>query len=174
MAVESFIFFSYVSKLPYISPAINPELMVEDVKPLAPKTRLTLSNFISSIVPFLSSDKFANFIVGPVGSTKTTASLIKIGYEAKRIKASPDGIRRSRCAVIRNTRQMLWDTTIPDFLKWFPDGEAGLLEKTNSKFLLKFDDVECEILFRGLDDYRAPGKHAGHGNGEVPRSFGAA
>ena len=54
--------------------------------------------------------------------------------------------------MIRNTRQMLWDTTIPDFLKWFPDGEAGLLEKTNSKFLLKFDDVECEILFRGLDD----------------------
>jgi hypothetical protein len=47
---------------------------------------------------------------------------------------------------------MLWDTTIPDFLKWYPDGEAGILEKTNSKFLLKFDDVECEILFRGLDD----------------------
>ena len=105
-----------------------------------------------SVVPFLTSDKFANFIVGPVGSTKTTASLIKIGYEAKRIKASPDGIRRSRCAVIRNTRQMLWDTTIPDFLKWYPDGEAGILEKTNSKFLLKFDDVECEVLFRGLDD----------------------
>lgn len=68
------------------------------------------------------------------------------------MKASPDGIRRSRCAVIRNTRQMLWDTTIPDFLKWFPDQEAGILEKTNSKFILKFDDVECEILFRGLDD----------------------
>jgi len=68
------------------------------------------------------------------------------------VKASPDGIRRSRCAVIRNTRQMLWDTTIPDFLKWFPDQEAGILEKTNSKFILKFDDVECEILFRGLDD----------------------
>lgn len=105
-----------------------------------------------SVVPFLTADKFANFIVGPVGSTKTTASLIKISYEAKRVKACADGIRRSRCAVIRNTRQMLWDTTIPDFLKWYPDGEAGILEKTNSKFLLKFDDVECEILFRGLDD----------------------
>jgi hypothetical protein len=55
-------------------------------------------------------------------------------------------------AVIRNTRQMLWDTTIPDFIKWYPDGEAGILEKTNSKFQLKFDDVECEVLFRGLDD----------------------
>jgi len=105
-----------------------------------------------SVVPFLTADKFSNFIVGPVGSTKTTAALIKIGYEAKRVKASPDGIRRSRTAVIRNTRQMLWDTTIPDFLKWYPDGEAGILEKTNSKFQLKFDDVECEVLFRGLDD----------------------
>jgi hypothetical protein len=105
-----------------------------------------------SVVPFLTADKFANFIVGPVGSTKTTASLIKISYEAKRIKAGADGIRRSRVAVIRNTRQMLWDTTIPDFLKWYPDGEAGILEKTNSKFILKYDDVECEILFRGLDD----------------------
>jgi hypothetical protein len=47
---------------------------------------------------------------------------------------------------------MLWDTTIPDFLKWFPDGVAGTLMKTDSKFLLKFDDVECEVLFRGLDD----------------------
>ena len=87
-----------------------------------------------------------------MGSTKTTASLIKISYEAKRIAACEDGVRRSRVAVIRNTRQMLWDTTIPDFLKWYPDGEAGILERTNSKFTLKFDDVECEILFRGLDD----------------------
>jgi len=105
-----------------------------------------------SVVPFLTSTKFANFIVGPVGSTKTTASLIKIGYEAKQVKACSDGIRRSRVAVIRNTRQMLWDTTIPDFIKWFPDQEAGILEKTNSRFILKFDDVECEVLFRGLDD----------------------
>lgn len=85
-------------------------------------------------------------------STKTTAALMKIAYEARRIAPCKDGIRRSRAAVIRNTRQMLWDTTIPDFLKWFPDGAAGVLMKTESKFLLRFDDVECEVLFRGLDD----------------------
>ena len=53
---------------------------------------------------------------------------------------------------MRNTRQMLWDTSIQDFLKWFPDGLAGSLAKTEMKFTLKFDDVECEVLFRGLDD----------------------
>ena len=105
-----------------------------------------------SVVPFLTSDKFSNFVVGPVGSTKTTASIMKIAVEAKRIAKCHDGIRRSRIAVIRNTRQMLWDTTIPDFLKWFPDGQAGTLMKTESKFLMRFDDVECEVLFRGLDD----------------------
>lgn len=85
-------------------------------------------------------------------SSKTTAAIMKIAYEARRVKACSDGIRRSRCVVVRNTRQMLWDTTIPDFLNWFPDGAAGLLMKTDSKFLLRFDDVECEVLFRGLDD----------------------
>lgn len=105
-----------------------------------------------SVVPFLVADKFSNFIVGPVGSTKTTASLIKIAMEAKRVAKCADGIRRSRAAVIRNTRQMLFDATIPDFLKWFPDGPAGVFMKTESKFILRFDDVECEVLFRGLDD----------------------
>lgn len=101
---------------------------------------------------FLRADKFSNFIVGPVGSTKTTASIMKIAYEASRIKAGRDGIRRSRTVVVRNTRQMLYDTTIPDFLKWFPDGAAGSFLKTDSRFMLCFDDVECEVLFRGLDD----------------------
>ena len=105
-----------------------------------------------SVEPFLTSDKFQNFIVGPVGSTKTTASIVKIAYEASRMSPCRDGIRRSRCVVVRNTRQMLWDTTIPDFLKWFPNGDAGILYKTDSKFLLKLDGVECEVLFRGLDD----------------------
>lgn len=103
-----------------------------------------------SVAPFLVADKFVDLIVGPVGSTKTTAAIMKIAYEAGRVAPCRDGIRRSRCAVIRNTRQMLFDTTIPDFLKWL--GRGGALLKQDAKFLLKYDDVECEVLFRGLDD----------------------
>lgn len=105
-----------------------------------------------SLVGFLTSDKFINLVVGPVGSTKTTAGIIKISYEAKRIKACKDGIRRSRAVWIRNTAEQLRDTSIPDFLQWYPDGVAGVHEKTNKRFILRFDDVECEVLFRGLDD----------------------
>lgn len=105
-----------------------------------------------SLVPFVVSDKFINLVMGPVGSTKTTAGILKIAYEAKRIKACKDGIRRSRAIWIRQSAEQLRDTSIPDFLRWYPDGLAGTYMKTEKKFMLKFDDVECEILFRGLDD----------------------
>jgi hypothetical protein len=105
-----------------------------------------------SLVPFFTSEKFCSLVVGPVGSGKTTAAIIKIAYHAKRMAPCTDGIRRSRCVVIRNTREQLRDTTIPDFLSWFPDGIAGNYAKTYNEFLLKFDDVECKVLFRGLDE----------------------
>jgi hypothetical protein len=105
-----------------------------------------------SVQGFLQSEAFITLIVGPVGSTKTTAGLMKIAYHAKRMAACRDGVRRSRAVWVRNTNEQLRDTSIPDFLKWFPDGVAGIYLKTGTRFILKFDDVECEVLFRGLDD----------------------
>ena len=105
-----------------------------------------------SVSKFLTGEKFIELICGPLGSTKTTTSLMKIAYHARQMAACRDGIRRSRAVVVRNTREQLRDTTIPDFLKWYPDGVAGTYLKTEGKFTLRFDDVECEVLFRGLDD----------------------
>jgi hypothetical protein len=105
-----------------------------------------------SIAGFFVDESFISLAVGPIGSTKTTAGLMKIAYHAANMAPCRDGIRRSRAIVVRNTREQLRDTTIPDFLRWFPDGLAGVYEKTNYKFILKFSDVECEVLFRGLDD----------------------
>ena len=66
---------------------------------------------VPSVTPYLLSDKFQSFVIGPVGSTKTTASIMKIALEAKKMAKCTDGVRRSRCAVVRNTRQMLMDST---------------------------------------------------------------
>lgn len=107
---------------------------------------------VPSVAPYLLSDHFQTFIVGPVGSTKTTASIIKVFKEASRIAPCRDGIRRSRYAVVRNTRQQLFDSTIKDWLKWFPDGEAGSFLKTDSTFHLRVGNIHSEIMFRGLDD----------------------
>lgn len=85
-------------------------------------------------------------------STKTTAGIMKILYHASRMAACTDGIRRSRAVWVRNTREQLRDTSIPDFLKWFPDGRYGSYLKSEYKYLLKVGDIECEVLFRGLND----------------------
>jgi len=105
-----------------------------------------------SLADFFYSDSFISLVVGPVGSTKTSAGIMKIAYHAAQMAPCKDGIRRSRAVWIRNTREQLRDTSIPDFLKWYPDGQAGVYLKSEYKFILKFADVECEVLFRGLDD----------------------
>ncbi len=107
---------------------------------------------VPSTEAFFTSDKFASFICGPVGSTKTTAGIVKILYHAGRMAKGRDGLRHSRCVWVRQTREQLRDTSIPDFLKWFPDGEAGTYYKSEMKFELVVGDIRCEVLFRGLDD----------------------
>ncbi len=107
---------------------------------------------IESLDDFFYSKKFISLAVGPVGSTKTTAGIMKILHHAALMAPCKDGIRRSRAIWVRNTREQLRDTSIPDFLKWIPDGVMGSFLKTEYKFLLKVGDIECEVLFRGLDD----------------------
>lgn len=105
-----------------------------------------------SLVPFLTSEKFIALQVGPVGSTKTTAGIMKIAYHAKRMAPCLDGIRRSRAIWVRRSRQMLFDTSIKDFQSWYPPNKAGDWLKTEATFILRFDDVECEVLFRPMED----------------------
>jgi hypothetical protein len=62
----------------------------------------------------------------------------------------PDGKRRTRFAVIRNTYRELEDTTIKTVRQWLPD-ELGTWRGVDNAFDLHFDDVESEILFRALD-----------------------
>jgi hypothetical protein len=49
------------------------------------------------------------------------------------------------------TMPQLRDTTLVSWGYWFQDGVCGHWSATNSIFMLRFDDVECEVLFRPLD-----------------------
>lgn len=101
---------------------------------------------------FLPGELFYNFIVGPYGSGKTSANIFKLAYMAGLQAPSPiDGIRRTRAVIVRNTGNQLSDTTIPSWNIWFKDGRAGHWKATTKTFILRFGDVECEVLFRPLD-----------------------
>jgi len=109
----------------------------------------TVKDFIKHYKP---GELFLDWIVGPVGSGKTTGVFFKLIYMAKLQAPSPiDGIRRSRCVVVRSTMPQLRDTTIKSFNYWFKDGQAGKWKATTSDFILKFGDIECEVMFRPLD-----------------------
>jgi hypothetical protein len=108
----------------------------------------TIKNFIRH---HRKGELFYSFIVGPVGSGKTTGIFFKLVAMAKMQEPSKDGIRRSRAVIVRNTLPQLRDTTLKSWDYWFKDGQAGTWKETDKKFTLRFDDVECEVLFRALD-----------------------
>ena len=94
---------------------------------------------------------FYDWIVGPVGSGKTTGIFFKLIYMAKLQAPSPDGIRRTRAVIVRNTMPQLKDTTLVSWGYWFKQGQAGTWNATDKIYTLRYGDVECEVLFRPLD-----------------------
>lgn len=118
----------------------------------------TIKEFIKTYRP---GELFYNWIVGPVGSGKTSGIFFKLVYMAGLQAPWADGVRRTRAVVIRNTAPQLKDTTLASWGLWFKDGQAGDWRATDKNFTLKFsvidpktgriDPVECEVLFRPLD-----------------------
>mgnify|MGYP004702396547 CR=1 FL=1 len=108
----------------------------------------TISRFIKDHLP---GELFYDWIVGPVGSGKTTGIFFKLVYMAGLQKPGPDGIRRSRAVIVRNTSTQLRDTTLNSWFTWFKDGQAGKWHATDKVFMLRYGDIECEVLFRPLD-----------------------
>lgn len=107
-----------------------------------------LKEFIKDYKP---GTLFYDWVVGPVGSGKTTGIFFKLCHMAKLQKPGPDGIRRTRAVIVRNTMPQLRDTTITSWGYWFKPGQAGEWVSRDNKFTLRFGDVECEVLFRPLD-----------------------
>lgn len=98
-------------------------------------------------------------IEGPVGSGKTTASCLRIQRHAYEQIPSPDGIGKTRFAVVRNTKPQLKDTTIRTWLNVFPEAVYGQFRRGDAlDHTWKFQPqghpwpIETEIIFRALDD----------------------
>lgn len=103
------------------------------------------------ILDHKEAELFYNWIIGPVGSGKTTGNFFKLVYMAGLQAPQHDGIRRTKAVIVRNTMPQLKDTTLASWSFWFKDGQAGTWMETSKNFTLRFGDVECEVLFRPLD-----------------------
>ena len=101
---------------------------------------------------FMMSDSKMRTLMGPVGSGKSVASTFEVIRRATMQKPNKQGIRKSRAAIVRETARQLQDTTIKTFHDWFPPGVCGTYMRTTKTYFFKVGDVECEIMFRALDD----------------------
>jgi hypothetical protein len=109
----------------------------------------TIRDFIKDHIP---GELFYDWIVGPGRLGQDDGHLLQAvlhgqaaGARARRHPAD------TRAVIVRNTSNQLTDTTLSSWNYWFKHGQAGVWEETKKKFTLRFDDVECEVLFRPLD-----------------------
>ena len=101
---------------------------------------------------FMNSDNKMRVLMGPVGSGKSVACSFEIIRRASMQKPDASGKRRTRAAVVRETARQLQDTVIKTFSDWFPPGVCGRYMRTTKTYFFEVGDVECEIMFRALDD----------------------
>ena len=101
---------------------------------------------------FMKSDDFFRGLRGPVGSGKSVSCCIEIFRRSLLQQKNPQGVRKSRWAVIRNTNPQLRTTTIKTWLDWFPEDTWGNFAWSvpYTHRILK-NDLDIEVIFLALD-----------------------
>jgi hypothetical protein len=104
---------------------------------------------------FHGSNAFVRLIRGPIGSGKSVGCCWEIYGRAMEQEPGPDGVRRSRWVITRNTYAELETTTLRTWCDWF--GEAGRVvhgAPITQTCRFEHDDgsrVELEVWFLALD-----------------------
>lgn len=90
---------------------------------------------------------------GPVGSGKSACCCVEIFRLALRQRPGPDGKRKSRWAIVRNSYPELRTTTINTWKQWFPEDVWGPIVMNPPPYThrLRKGDLDLEILFLALD-----------------------
>lgn len=108
--------------------------------------------YVPTIKAFSQCDDFIRGLMGPFGSGKSSGCVVEIIKRAHEQRPGPDGIRRTRWAIVRNSYIQLRDTTIKTFCDWIPPDHFGTFFRSTHDYIITgFDGVEIEILFRALD-----------------------
>jgi hypothetical protein len=95
-------------------------------------------------------------IRGPVGSGKSVGCVLEIVLRSICQAAAPDGVRRTRWAIVRNTYPELKSTTIKTWQDWVPAEVCKIKYDAPINGVMKFNladgtRVEAEVIFMPLD-----------------------
>lgn len=112
-----------------------------DIEKLAKAISFDPASSIGPIAAAYFEDRSeAACIMGPIGSAKTSVSLMKIIMAAIQQEPNNDGIRYTKFMVIRDTYRNLWNTTIASWFSWIPEtlGEFSGGKNEPGKHHLRF------------------------------------
>jgi Terminase large subunit, T4likevirus-type, N-terminal len=103
-----------------------------------------------TIADFQLSEAFVRIIMGPVGSGKTTALIMEILRRGIEQRPGPDGVRRTRWAIVRQTLSQMKMTILLDMLSWF---RLFATYKVSEQLItLEFNDVRIEVYLIPLEE----------------------
>jgi hypothetical protein len=98
---------------------------------------------------FMMSGAFYRFILGPLGSGKTTTVLFEMLRRACEQHPGLDGKRRTRFALLRQTLNQLKQTVLKDIIQWF--GPLCDWRVSESTIYFRFGDVVSEWILLPLE-----------------------
>lgn len=112
---------------------------------------------------FMNDLRPMTFIMGPVGSAKTTSCVGKcINIVRAQQPSISDGVRKARIGVIRQDYRRLWESTIPSYFDVLPKelGKWHGGQGEPAEHLIRWKDPvsnkvlwEIEFLFRAIGDH---------------------
>ncbi len=102
---------------------------------------------------FLLSRARVNVLQGPWGAGKSTACCYKLAMNALNQPPGPDGVRRRRSYVIRNTFDQLRRTTLKTWERVFDERLFGPIRRTAPfEHRIRLGDLDWEVTFLALED----------------------
>jgi hypothetical protein len=111
-----------------------------------------------TLADFQDDDSFMRIVVGPIGSGKSSGCVMEVLRRATMQAKSPDGIRRTRFLVTRNTKPQLETTTRKTWDQWIPSVVAKPKESPVLTYKMRWGDVECEVIFMAFNRASDVGK----------------
>lgn len=113
-------------------------------------------NATPTISKFHGDNGYFRCLKGPVGSGKSSGSIVEILLRAAGQQPDSNGVRKTRCAVIRATYPELRSTTIKTFEAWIPPSIAPVVYTAPivSRIQQRLGDgtiMDCEVVFLALD-----------------------
>ena len=93
---------------------------------------------------FITSKAEADLMACRMGEGKSTALCWSVFYHTQQNPGA-------RWAIIRDSWENLRDTTLKEFLRWFPDGIAGRFVKSTKTWTWTCHGMSGEVMFMGMD-----------------------